>query len=385
MDTFNPMDNQIKGITQLSHRTNCQLHLNIYLLGTLGLELRWGESLVQQRPMTVNGVLAMSLLEPRTSLDIIIDFLVIYRVPWDESDNMLKEFGEEGMIALRTSPGHHDLEKTSGHRFLGKLLGAHFVISELMTSNPSNRQFERPVRLLILAGSYSNNIPTVPAVVARYLGTQFASYQALAMSHHTHRKSLGSLLRHIGPDAITIGWHDAQMHPALRRGSDDLNLKILTSQARPGPKTDLKLWIEMSCHDARKVQDYLLKEQQKVLDEFVWQNPGMDAADLCAAFNATSGPRVVQSLLVPYAGRVYIAQLHQTDLKVWRDQQSDTSSVALSTQTSLGGAPFAYNGALMLRTDGLDQAKHCMPRIVAEQADNGVCLVHSGMLLSPWS
>ena len=75
MDTFNPMDNQIKGITQLSHRTNCQLHLNIYLLGTLGLELRWGESLVQQRPMTVNGVLAMSLLEPRTSLDIIIDFL----------------------------------------------------------------------------------------------------------------------------------------------------------------------------------------------------------------------------------------------------------------------------------------------------------------------
>ena len=35
----------------------------------------------------------------------------------------------------------------------------------------------------------------------------------------------------------------------------------------------------------------------------------MEAADLCTAFSAISGPKVVQSVLVPYAGRVYIAQL----------------------------------------------------------------------------
>ena len=51
-------------------------------------------------------------------------------MPWDESDGIIKEFGEEATIALPTSPGHCDLEKTSGHRFLGKLLGAHFIGSE---------------------------------------------------------------------------------------------------------------------------------------------------------------------------------------------------------------------------------------------------------------
>ena len=60
-------------------------------------------------------------------------------------------------------------------------------------------------------------------------------------------------------------------------------------------------------------------------------------------------------------------------LEVWRDRQSDASWVALSVQTSLsvqaslGNARFEYNGVLMLRTDGLDQAKHRMPRILQPQ------------------
>lgn len=51
-------------------------------------------------------------------------------------------------------------------------------------------------------------------------------------------------------------------------------------------------------------------------------------------------------------------------LEVWRDRQSDASFVALSVQTALGGRPFQYNGILMIRSDGLDQAKHKTPRVL---------------------
>ena len=51
-------------------------------------------------------------------------------------------------------------------------------------------------------------------------------------------------------------------------------------------------------------------------------------------------------------------------LNVWRDRQSDASFVALSVQTALHGAPFEFNGLIMLRSDGLDQAKHRTPRIL---------------------
>ena len=47
----------------------------------------------------------------------------------------------------------------------------------------------------------------------------------------------------------------------------------------------------------------------------------------------------------------------------WRDRQADAAWVALSITTAMAGPPFQANSVLVLRADGLDQAKHKIPRL----------------------
>ena len=239
----------------------------------------------------------MSLLEPRTSLDMIPDFVVIYDVPWDE----FKEF-----------------EKTSGDFSSEEDQESDRCLS---TVKAEEKELDARAVQALADQAVVMDCPSRHAAVGpgtgvpgprRYIGVLRPVLLFSMMRQWVHEHSLGN----------APSW--ATFRRALKKARVYLSFRKSSGQHAT---CDHCKW-----HKARLRSKLSVNERKQEMEKYC----------------------------------------HHL-LEVWRDRQSDASWVALSVltslsvQASLGNARFEYNGVWMLRTDGLDQAKHRMPRILQPQ------------------